>query len=164
MEDLLKKISSYNVVNHLVPGAIYTFAISSYLGRTDIVENLVLFFFFAYFSGVVIGRVGSLLVEKTLRIFWKKGSYEDFLDAEKEDLKLQILVEDQNMFRSLIALAITLYASVRYLELRQNVAVLQKYDMELGTGIFIFLFIIAYISHDQFITKRINRYKSREKN
>lgn len=162
MDDLLKKLSSYNIANHLLPGAIYTFVLCSYLGRKDIVDNLVLFFFIAYFSGVVVSRIGSLVIERLLRLIWKKGPYEDFLAAEKDDPKLQALVEDQNLFRSVVALAVVLYLSLRYLELRANYPSLQQYDLELGAATFIVLFIIAHLSHDRYINKRIAHHKKRK--
>ena len=64
MKDLLDKLSSYNLFNYLLPGAIFVAAsqrISSHAFRD---ENIVIELFLVYFIGMVISRVGSLTIER----------------------------------------------------------------------------------------------------
>ena len=63
MEVLLEKISSYNILNNLIPGAIFTFAFKFlYVINMDdysVIEKLILY----YFIGMILSRIGSLIIE-----------------------------------------------------------------------------------------------------
>ena len=67
MDGLWEKISSYNLFNNLFPGALFIYLLerstSVVLSTEDIVKNIVLY----YFVGLVIGRVGSIVVEPILK-------------------------------------------------------------------------------------------------
>ena len=62
MESLLEKISSYNILNNLIPGAVFVF-----LGKLlDIIslplDGIVESIFIYYFCGMIISRIGSLVI------------------------------------------------------------------------------------------------------
>ena len=66
MEKILEKLSSYQVINYIFCGFIVCY-LSKYfpsynLLSDDVLINLLLF----YFSGLVVSRVGSLLIEPLL--------------------------------------------------------------------------------------------------
>ena len=66
MNDILNKISSYNLLNYLLPGAVFS-VVAELFGLipapTEIVEKLIWF----YFVGMVISRLGSLILEPLLK-------------------------------------------------------------------------------------------------
>ena len=122
LERIAEQISSYEIFNHIVSGAVYIIladrftAFSFLTGR--ILPDIIIF----YFTVVVIGRIGSLLIEKPLshkgkktgKAFLERAPYSDYLKAEKKDTehKLNQLLTTNNMYRSLISAAILLLLSV----------------------------------------------------
>ena len=60
-----------------------------------------------YFMGLVISRIGSLMIEPTLKKvgFLKSADYSKFVLASKTDNKLDVLSETNNMYRTLCALS-----------------------------------------------------------
>lgn len=71
MEEILKqivgRISSYNLFNNLYPGVIFCYLLKAILGINIIsdnwFENLILF----YFIGMVISRIGSVIIEPLMK-------------------------------------------------------------------------------------------------
>ena len=63
MEKIIEKMDSYNIFNYLLPGAIfdYMFEILFHmkLVQGNIVENL----FVYYFLGMILSRIGSIIIE-----------------------------------------------------------------------------------------------------
>jgi hypothetical protein len=110
MKDLLEKISSYNILNYLLPGAIFAVVGDSYK-IYDLVQNdIVLGLFLYYFIGLVISRFGSLVIGPLMEnaSFVQFVPYEQYVAAEKKDSKLEVLVEVNNMYRTLCSLFIFL--------------------------------------------------------
>jgi hypothetical protein len=62
----MEKISSYNIFNNLFP-ALFVYLLERstkvILSTDDIVKNIVLY----YFAGLIIGRVGSIIIEPLLK-------------------------------------------------------------------------------------------------
>lgn len=71
MEGLIKpiveKISSYNLFNNLFPGILFCYLLKTMLGIVVVsnnwIENLVIY----YFVGIVISRVGSIVIEPIMK-------------------------------------------------------------------------------------------------
>ena len=110
MKELVEKLSSYNLLNYLLPGALFAvFAerITSYkVIQTDVVVALFLY----YFVGMVISRIGSLCVEPFLKLtgFVKFSEYSDFVTVAARDPKLDTLSEANNTYRTLCSLFLAL--------------------------------------------------------
>lgn len=105
----LGRVSNYNLLNNLIPGAILC-VILKYLVGYDLMnvgtlELLVIF----YFVGMINGRIGSLVVEPFLKKI-KIVAFRDhklFVEAEQKDKKIIYLSETNNMYRSMISVAFT---------------------------------------------------------
>lgn len=110
MDDLLAKISSYNVFTNLLPGVVFCFVATNVFGYPLMPDDVVAGVFFYYFVGMIISRVGSLVVEPLL--IWMKlveyADYKDYVAAAKVDEKIPELLETNNMYRSGVALAAAL--------------------------------------------------------
>lgn len=83
MKDLLEKLSAYNIFIYLFPGilvAVLSTAVSSFdLLADDIVVGVFLY----YFYGLVVSRIGSLVLEpilKRIRVV-RFAPYADFVAA-----------------------------------------------------------------------------------
>ncbi len=157
MKELLDKISSYNLFNYLLPGVVYAVIMEHWTDMTLIQENLLASAFLLYFIGLVISRLGSLIIEPILKKigFVKLADYSDFVQVEKDDKKLEILSEANNMYRTLISLFLMILASKAYLMIAEKNSFQGQTNMWV-TSIFLFiLFLFSYRKQTSYITKRI---------
>jgi hypothetical protein len=112
MKELLDKLSSYNLFNYLLPGTVFVALAERVSAHRFGDNNIVVELFAYYFIGLVISRLGSLLLEPLLKKtgFVTFAPYKDFVRACAHDPKIDTLSEQNNMFRTLCALFLTLLA------------------------------------------------------
>src|SRR6185437_15825490 len=110
MSELLSKVSSYHLFNYLLPGCLFAIIASKFTGHEFIQQNVVLGLFLYYFYGLVISRIGSLVLEPVLKSlhFLRFAEYGDFVAACKEDPHIAVLSETNNMYRTLSSLLVVL--------------------------------------------------------
>ena len=160
MKEVIDRLSSYNIFNYLLPGIIFVGLGKEITSISLVQDNLLIGLFFYYFIGLIISRIGSLTLEELLRNkkikFIKFAEYEDYIKASKLDPKIEILSEQNNMYRSLCMLSIALI-------------LLKIYDLAWGSGlpdnavvIFIFLigllvlFLLSYKKQtEKYVVKRV---------
>ena len=156
MKEILEKISSYNIFNYLLPGAVFGFWANTEYDLTmpsDILTNA----FVYYFLGMIISRVGSLIIApilKKLKIT-KFENYKDFVKASKKDEKIDLLSEVNNMYRTIIALIVTIGFLKFYNWLESKFIWLTNWNITLGLIFLFILFVLSYKKQTKFITKRI---------
>lgn len=103
------KISNYNILNNLIPGAILCVVFKYLVGydfmSVGTIELIVIF----YFAGMVNSRIGSLILEPILKkVKWVTfRDHHSFVEAEQKDKKINSLVEVNNIYRSMISVAFT---------------------------------------------------------
>lgn len=122
LERIAEQISAYEIFNHIVPGAVYIILADRFTSFSFLTGRILPDIIIFYFAGVVIGRIGSLLLEKALsrkgkktgKAFLERAPYRDYLKAEKKDAehKLNQLLTANNMYRSLASAAALLLLSV----------------------------------------------------
>lgn len=151
MSELLQKLSTYNIFNYLFPGVVFVILLNRYTGINLAVDDVILGMFLYYFFGLVLSRIGSILIEPILR-FTKIVQFSDyarFVRASKLDDKIELLSEVNNMHRTIIAmLGVLLVISIC-----NGSATCRLTAGFLGLVI---LFILSYRKQTSFITKRIN--------
>lgn len=113
-KSLIEKISSYNLFNNLLPGAIFSYIVERtsriVISSDSIWKNL----FIYYFIGLLVGRISSLLIEpllmkltikknKNREPYIKFAPYEDYIKASEENDFIKILNESSNLYRCLVA-------------------------------------------------------------
>ncbi|QGY47761.1 hypothetical protein GM418_30095 [Maribellus comscasis] len=110
MNELVNKLSSYNLFNYLLPGVLFVVILnltSSYdLLQDSLFEGALLY----YFIGLVINRIGSLVIEPIFKKI-KFVSYktpEEFRNASTVYPRILIFSETNNMFRGLCAMFLIL--------------------------------------------------------
>lgn len=158
MSDLLDKISSYNIFNYLLPGALFAVIGDAYTHYRLIQEDLLVGVFVYYFFGLVISRVGSLLIEPLLRKvgFLKFAEYGKFVAASKSDEKLDVLSEVNNMYRTLCSLFLLLLGLIALEPLTDAFPTLEltaRYLVFIGL---LALFVFSYRKQTNYITQRVN--------
>ena len=95
MKDSLDKLSSYNVFNYLFPGVVVAALGTAVSSFRLVVDDIVVGVFVYYFYGLVVSRIGSLILEpvlKRLKIV-RFAPYADFVAASTVDDKLETLSE-----------------------------------------------------------------------
>ena len=110
MKDLVSKLTSYNLFNYLLPGAVFVVLAEDFTSYTFRQDELFVAFFAYYFIGLVISRVGSLIVEPGLQRvgFVQFAPYAEFVRRSKEDPKLELLSEANNTYRTLLSVFVSL--------------------------------------------------------
>lgn len=162
MESILEKLSSYNIFNYLFPGVIFCVIADRYLSIPLLQESIVDGLFFYYFVGLVISRFGSIAIEPILKKLGviKFADYSDFLRAAKEDQKIELLSESNNMYRTVLsALFILCFAAIGG-ELNQEHQDLMRILKYLVLPGLVLLFGFSYKKQTEYITKRIAATKN----
>lgn len=157
MKEALEKIGNYNLFNYLLPGCVFSAIAEHYqllvVHQEETISNLFIF----YFVGLVISRVGSLLVEPALKKIKliKFQDYTDFVRASENDPKIEMLSETNNMYRTLSAMfaclgLLKIWASISsWIGLREQVV-----QWSAITGGLV-LFIMSYRKQSRYVGARI---------
>lgn len=154
---LIEKVSSYNIFNYLFPGGVFLAAFERVSGNDIFSGNVVVDILIAYFAGMVLSRIGSLMIEPFLKCarFLKYCDYSDFVAAEKVDPKLATLSQENNTFRTMTAAFVALLAA------KLLICIENKYP-QLGTYLdwawpvaLMLLFALAYRKQTAYIVKRV---------
>lgn len=157
MEKILDKISSYNILNNLLPGVVYCYLLDFLcevvLINGGIIENT----FVYYFIGMIISRIGSTIIEPFLKKirFIAFAPYSLYVEAEKEDKKIAELSEGNNIYRTMMAMCVVILISLFVVLLCRKYTsfrIAWKYVM---IGIWIILFGLSYKKQTRYIKKRI---------
>ena len=157
MIELLAKLESYRIFNYLYPGSLFLFA-CDWIGVFEIKnQSLLINAFVAYFCGMTLSRIGSVVIEPILKFtrLISYSSFETYVKAEKIDPKIQTLLGEANTFRTLIATAITYILVV----LAKRLVDLYYFKVESIQIAALFavtvLYICAYWKQVKFIEKRV---------
>ncbi len=162
MEELINRLTSYNLLNNLLPGVVFCVLATFFTDFSFIQDDLITGIFVYYMVGVVIGRFGSLILEPFLKQVGviKNSDYEDYIRAEKSDTKLEVLSETNNMYRALTAMCLLLFL-VRFYETVEETFSLQSYRPDIVIGILLFLFLASYHKQAKYITERVRLGKEK---
>ncbi len=157
MENLINKLSSYNLFNYLLPGIIFVVLLNKTTNFSLIQSDVIIGFFVYYFIGLIISRFGSLIIEPLLRrlSFLKFANYKDFVTVSKIDDKLEILSETNNTYRSLISLFTLLLILKMYIAIANKLPFLKELDLTIFVTSLLIMFLFSYRKQTQYITKRI---------
>ena len=157
MGEFLDKLSRYNIINYLLPGTLFAVlgdAISSY---SFVQDDLLVSVFLYYFIGLIISRIGSLVIEPIFKFFGiiKFVNYEDYLQASEADAKIEVLSEENNMYRTLCALFVSLCALYVVEELISRFAFLQRASALIALVTLLVLFVFSYKKQTNYVVKRV---------
>ncbi len=162
MNELIQKLSSYDLVNTFVPGIALAYAMRLLgyldLGSIDVFTEAVL----AYLLGLVGSRVGSLVLEPLaikFGLIWR--NYPAYVAAQKSDKRLTELTTIANMYRALAGSMLVLAV----LALGTLVPVGYRVWLLVGYGAACFvLLLLAWLKQDGYVKKRIDLYREDNEN
>lgn len=159
MSDFLNKLSSYNLFNNLLPGILFVVLLNHLTKYKISQDNLLLNVFLYYFIGLTISRISSITIEPFLKKikFVTFRDYQTFVNANKKDSKLDILVETNNKFRALLAMVVLIIICKSFYSLNINFLKFSENTQQYLLLIFIaIIYLFAYRKQTNFITKRID--------
>lgn len=158
LKDLISKLSSYNLFTNLLPGILFVAILKEFTDFNLIFDPLFLGLFLYYFIGIVINRIGSLVVEPILiKVkFLTFIDYSKFVKASKMDAKIEILSENNNICRSLVALCITLLSSIGYKWLMSKCIFIDAYSNIILIVLLFAIFLFSYRKQTKYVVKRCN--------
>lgn len=167
MEELLSKLSSYNLLNNLFLGVVFNFILSKIINidifdGVSLLEKLIL----CYFVGMLIGRFASLVVENVAQYMKvvKYAPYVDYVSASKIDPEIKVLSEVNNMYKNMVSTFVLLLLAVALNFLFSNNAkiVLDSIRLHLTNNLYLYLtlvltafFLSSYRKQTRYVTKRI---------
>jgi hypothetical protein len=157
VKDLLDKLSSYNLFNYLLPGILLALAIDRFALIRVVQKDIAIGIFLYYFLGSIVSRVGSLIVEPfLLKIeFIVYASYSDYLAAAKIDPKLEVLTEQNNMYRTFLGLVFTF----AFIYLVQTWAPIMPGPLKSTKAIYFasifMLYLLSYKKQTAYIRRRV---------
>lgn len=160
MEKMLEKISSYNVANYIIPGVIFSVAISESTTinlptkNGSLFENIVIYYFF----GMIISRMGSIIIQTIFEKFnyLSFAPYPDYIRAEKKDKKISILLEEKNTYRTMVACFTMVFLVIAAACLCDEARKPAAYIYAAAAIFLVFLFCRAIKKQVSFIVKRVN--------
>lgn len=161
MDKLLEKISSYSIFTNLFPGIVFCFLVEQIYSYKIFDGDLVTGVFIYYFVGLVISRIGSILVEPILQKFRvvQYASYSDFLVASKVDPKLDVLLEVNNTYRSSLSLILCVALVGGGSWFFSFFDFLTPYWESILLASILVLFAISYRKQTGYIRKRVEKNK-----
>ena len=162
MKEILDKLSSYNLFNYLLPGAVFIVIADSLTSYIFWQENLIVGAFLAYFIGLIVSRFGSLIVEPILKkaSFLKFADYADFILASKEDPKIEMLSEANNMYRTFCSMLILLMLLKTSELIEFKYQILKNINPYILIILLLVMFLYSYKKQTEYIVKRIKENKS----
>ena len=166
MEKILEKMDSYNILNNLFPGVVLDYLFEKMLNidlvQGSIIENLFLY----YFLGMLISRVGSLIIEPLCRkIRWVKyADYGEYIKACNIDKKVDTLSEVNNSYRTIFSgFIITIFAKI-YLIITEKINTSFEFNKFMILLVLTVLFAFTYKKQTKYVADRVKKVNATEKN
>ena len=157
MNELLGKITSYNLFNYLLPGVLFVVMLDKFTDFSFTQENIVIGVFVYYFAGLIISRFGSLILEPVLKkvSFIRFAEHQDFVSSSKQDQKIETLLEASNMYRTFTAMFFLLLLFKLYNFLSVKFPILNESSLYIFIALLLAMFLFSYRKQTEYISKRI---------
>ena len=158
MKDLLDKLTTYNIFNYLLPGVLFVVIAKALTDYDLIQENNLLGAFLYYFVGMTVSRFGSVIIEPILRKikFLEFREYKDFVNASKKDVKIELLSEVNNTYRTLISMLFLLLLLKLYNVLAVFFQIENTISFIALTILISILYLFSYRKQTNFVVIRID--------
>ena len=156
MKAVLEKLSAYSIFGYLLPGSLFVILGERLTSFSLIQRSWIVGIVLYYFIGLVISRVGTLIVKPVLERIGlvRETSYDDYVEASESDSRIDILSAQNNLFRTLCAMVMMLIG----LKIGEKVIGVLPwgaavYDFIVLVALFI-LFVFSYRKKTQELVRR----------
>jgi hypothetical protein len=160
MKDILEKISSYNLFNYLLPGVIFS-VLGQRLGIITLPKaDVIVLAFLYYFIGMIVSRVGSLIMEPVLKKMKivTYSPYADYLKASDKDVKMAGMVEANNTYRTLAATFFALVIGAAGTAIADMLGLSVETREYWLAGMLFVLFVFSFRKQSAFIVSRVKHF------
>lgn len=155
MDKIINKIDKYNIFTNIVPGYlllifnIYYFEI----GGLNIGEQIII----SYFIGQTLSRLGSIIGKKILFKFTKeKGEpYDKYIIASEKDPKIEILMQERNMCRTLCILFVICIIEIIITKIINICTINSDIILIVLLVIFLVIYTISFCKYNKYISDRV---------
>lgn len=157
MEELLSKLSSYSLINNLLPGVLFCVLGEKITGLELIQADTITALFVYYFIGMVINRIGSIMIEPILKVVGWISFIEQhrYVTASQQDSLLPELSETNNLLRSLIAMVVCLLVLMLFFRIVFVWPIVLEYWAVVSMLLLLGLFLFSYRKQTAYIVKRV---------
>lgn len=140
MESIANNISSYNIIANFIPGMISIIGMKYFLNFDITHLNNLWVAVLAYFVGLIINRLGSIVIKMPCNILrcCKQQDYKLFIEAEKKDSKISILSEISNMFSNMYRSFATIFLIAICICFYKNISSRNMLPFLLGFALFLY--------------------------
>jgi len=161
MKDILSKISSYNLFNYLLPGIVFAVLAERITTYKIIQSDIIVGLFLYYFCGLVISRIGSLIIEPALKkvSFMRFAPYKDYVQVSAKDATIETLSEVNNMYRTLCALFLVIFATKAFETVTMCLNMSTQTSAYILFVLLLVLFVFSYRKQTKYITQRVEAGK-----
>ncbi|MCB2196972.1 MAG: hypothetical protein KQH79_14010 [Bacteroidetes bacterium] len=158
MKEIIEKLSTYNIFNYLFPGILFTFILSKITAYNFIQDDILIGLFLYYFIGLVVSRIGSLIIEPILRElrFLKFSNYKNYTDASKKDEKIELFSEINNMYRTICSMFFLLGILKLYELIALKYQIKHEWSLIVLFTILFIIFMFAYRKQTSFVKSRVD--------
>jgi len=157
MKELLDKLSSYNVLNYLFPGILAAVFVSQVTSFHLLSDNAFAAPFLYYFYGLVVSRIGSLVLEPLLKRLGlvRFVPYAAYAAATRLDPMIETLSEQNNTYRTLASLIACVTVAVLVDRALTHFASLTATATCLGVFLLFVVMILSYRKQAKFVAARV---------
>lgn len=157
--EILEKISSYNIFNYLLPGILFALGAEQLFAYPLVQDDPIVDLFLYYFLGMTISRLGSVIVEPFLKWtgFVKFANYGDFVAASKVDSKIDILSEQNNVYRTLCALFLSLICLGIYKQTELHLPGITPFSGHILIAMLLVLFLYSHRKQTSYVRSRVRK-------
>lgn len=159
MDKFLNKLSEYHFIQSLVPGMIFTYCSKIFYGVNFLTDKPVYDFIVILIIGLIISRIGSVIIEPLLRKvkILNFCKYSDYIEASQKDSIIKNLSETNNLYRVIIATFLVLIVEKFYIFLAGKFVWLNDWFYLIISVLFVILFIFSYRKQTKYIKKRVDK-------
>ena len=149
-----EKLSSYRFFNFIIPGAVFLGFLKYHSVSIKVDTNIWWFLLASYFCGILISRVGSILIEEPLKFINIIQGYDvkTYIRKQKEDSLVGIMLELANTYRTVCALFSLLLAYTIF-TFPWNCSTIKIVLVEL---FFIVLFLLSFCKQYRYFIKSLS--------
>lgn len=157
MDGIVERLSSYDILNNLIPGAFFVMLCTWFDVFSLPVNNVTETLFVYYFFGLIISRIGSLIVEPICKKskFVSYAPTAEYIHAAKLDPKIELLLETNNLYRTCTGMILTLIVCKVYIILSPCFEAKTDTTFWIVSVSLFLLFLFSYRKQTLHIYKRI---------
>lgn len=154
---IIDKLSQYNFLTNILPGTVLCLLLHYFVGYNLLLSDYYLAGILFYFAGIVNSRFGSLVVEPLLKrlkilVF---APYSDFVKAEKQDIKLTVISQENNTYRSYVSVMLIVLLAYLYKITLANIEVVANNEIVILLALLIVLFVCSYRKQTNYVRERV---------